>query len=70
MSNHNFKKEKSKLLAKEINGYSELISDAVAENQPPTLFIKNMIIALRKLDHISENELSFIDDLLFSELFR
>lgn len=61
---------KSLLLSQEIIDYAELIKESIESNQPPTYFIKNMIITLRKLDHLSENSFFPLDDLLFSESFK
>ena len=64
------KNKKSVLLAEEISNYAKDILDATKENQPPTVFIQTIIIALRKLDHLNENKLSCIDEILFSKEFN
>lgn len=64
------KNKKSILLSQQVIICAELIKEAIKENKPPTIFIKKMIIILRKLDYNSENSLTVIDKILFSESFR
>lgn len=57
--------KKAILLATLINGLTEDILESVKQNENPTVFIENTIIALRKLDHQFENKFSSLDELIF-----
>lgn len=60
-------KIKAQVLASQLEGYINILKQAISDEKDTAYILKKILFPIRKIDHIYDNRLSVLDDILLND---